>query len=72
MGLWFLSIGIRMPLEILRLADNGLLVPSVTSDLRAALLSTANQHGLTNSRQLEMIGRAATEVIMSISGCSHR
>ncbi|KAK8378687.1 hypothetical protein O3P69_009413 [Scylla paramamosain] len=58
--------------EVIYANDNGLLVPSVTSDLRAALLSTANQHGLTNSRQLEMIGRAATEVIMSISGCSHR
>ncbi|KAG0707256.1 Enhancer of mRNA-decapping protein 3 [Chionoecetes opilio] len=58
--------------EVIYANDNGLLVPSVTSELRAALLSTANQHGLTNSRQLEMIGRAATEVIMSISGCSHR
>lgn len=58
--------------EVIYANDNGLLVPSVTSHLRAALLSTANQHGLTNSRQLEMIGRAATEVIMSISGCSHR
>ncbi|XP_050730580.1 enhancer of mRNA-decapping protein 3-like [Eriocheir sinensis] len=58
--------------EVIYANDSGVLVPSVTSELRAALLSTANQHGLTNSRQLEMIGRAATEVIMSISGCSHR
>lgn len=54
------------------IADSGLLVPSVSSELRAALLSTANQHGLTNSRQLEIIGRAATEIILSLSGGSHR
>ncbi|KAK8736026.1 hypothetical protein OTU49_005187 [Cherax quadricarinatus] len=58
--------------EVIYANDSGLLVPSVTSELRAALLSTANQHGLTNSRQLEMIGRAATEIILSLSGGSHR
>ncbi|KAG7155943.1 enhancer of mRNA-decapping protein 3-like [Homarus americanus] len=58
--------------EVIYANDSGLLVPSVSSDLRAALLSTANQHGLTNSRQLEMIGRAATEIILSLSGGSHR
>lgn len=52
--------------------DCGLLVPSVSSELRAELLSTANQHGLTHSRQLEIIGRAATEVILSLSGGNHR
>ncbi|KAK4300386.1 hypothetical protein Pmani_027414 [Petrolisthes manimaculis] len=58
--------------EVIYANDSGLLVPSVNSELRAALLSTANQHGLTNSRQLEIIGRAATEIILSLSGGSHR
>ncbi|XP_045615872.1 enhancer of mRNA-decapping protein 3 [Procambarus clarkii] len=58
--------------EVIYANDTGLLVPSVSSELRAALLSTANQHGLTNSRLLEMIGRATTELILSLSGGSHR
>ncbi|XP_071549957.1 enhancer of mRNA-decapping protein 3 isoform X2 [Panulirus ornatus] len=58
--------------EVIYANDSGLLVPSVSSELRAALLSTANQHGLTNSRQLEMIGRASAEIILSLSGCNHR
>ncbi|XP_037781740.1 enhancer of mRNA-decapping protein 3-like [Penaeus monodon] len=58
--------------EVIYANDCGLLVPSVSSELRAELLSTANQHGLTHSRQLEIIGRAATEVILSLSGGNHR
>ncbi|KAK7081604.1 enhancer of mRNA decapping [Halocaridina rubra] len=58
--------------EVIYANDSGLLVPSVNKELRAALLSTANQHGLTNSRQLEIIGRSATEVILTLSGGSHR
>ncbi|CAL4099713.1 unnamed protein product, partial [Meganyctiphanes norvegica] len=58
--------------EVIYATDNGLLVPTITSSMRNTLLSTANQNGLTNSRQLEMIGRAATELILSQIGGSHR
>ncbi|XP_066945457.1 enhancer of mRNA-decapping protein 3 [Macrobrachium rosenbergii] len=58
--------------EVIYANDSGLLVPSVSRELRAALLSTANQHGLTNSRQLEIMGRGATEIILTLSGGSHR
>lgn len=58
--------------EVIYATDNGLLVPSITSAMRSTLLSTANQNGLTNSRQLEMIGRATTELILSQIGGSHR
>ncbi|KAL7642451.1 UNVERIFIED_CONTAM: hypothetical protein RMT77_007012 [Armadillidium vulgare] len=58
--------------EIIYATDNGLLVPSISAQLRLNLLSTANQFGLTKSRQLEMIGRGATEIIISVIGGSHR
>lgn len=47
-------------------------MPSISTALRMNLLSMANQNGLTNSRQLEMMGRAATEIILSVIGGCHR
>ncbi|XP_005093985.1 enhancer of mRNA-decapping protein 3 [Aplysia californica] len=52
--------------------DNGLVVPSISFELREQVCDTAAHHGLTRSRQIEAFGRAATEMVIHLIGGSHR
>ncbi|XP_067665151.1 enhancer of mRNA-decapping protein 3-like [Haliotis asinina] len=52
--------------------DAGLVVPSVTYQLRNKILSTAEQCGLSVDRQIEMVGRSASEMVLQLLGGSHR
>lgn len=48
--------------------DTGLVVPSVTTQVRRRLLGLAEEAGLTFSRQAELVGRAATETALHLLG----
>lgn len=52
--------------------DTGLIVPSVTVEFKKRLSEEANNCGLTNEIQLEMIGRAASEMVLQLLGGNHR
>ncbi|XP_046543062.1 enhancer of mRNA-decapping protein 3-like [Haliotis rubra] len=52
--------------------DAGLVVPSITYQLRNKILSTAEQCGLSVDRQIEMVGRSASEMVLQLLGGSHR
>ncbi|KAJ9591849.1 hypothetical protein L9F63_001666 [Diploptera punctata] len=52
--------------------DDGLVIPSITPDLRHQLLSVAERLGLTEERQAELMGRAATEMALQLLGGAHR
>lgn len=53
-------------------ADMGLLVPSVSLQLRQQILEAAVQCGYSAERQLEMIGRAASEMVLQLLGGCRR
>ncbi|XP_071445999.1 enhancer of mRNA-decapping protein 3 isoform X2 [Hetaerina americana] len=52
--------------------DTGLVVPSITPELRNRLFSAAERLGLSVERQTELIGRAAAEIALQLLGGSHR
>ncbi|XP_046398528.1 enhancer of mRNA-decapping protein 3 [Ischnura elegans] len=52
--------------------DTGLVVPSVTPELRHQLFAAAERLGLSVERQTELFGRAATEIALQLLGGSHR
>ncbi|KAG8223806.1 hypothetical protein J437_LFUL001404 [Ladona fulva] len=52
--------------------DSGLVVPSLTADLRDRLFAAAERLGLSVERQTELFGRAATEIALQLLGGSHR
>ncbi|CAG5123889.1 unnamed protein product [Candidula unifasciata] len=52
--------------------DTGLVVPSVSRELREKVCEVASQHGLSHVRQLESYGRAASEMVIHLIGGSHR
>ncbi|KDR11216.1 enhancer of mRNA-decapping protein 3 [Zootermopsis nevadensis] len=52
--------------------DDGLVIPSVTPDTRHQLLLVAERLGLTEERQAELMGRAATEMALQLLGGGHR
>jgi len=52
--------------------DSGLIVPSVSLQLRDRLASTIISHGISIERQAEMIGRATTELAIHLLGGQHR
>ncbi|XP_050440417.1 enhancer of mRNA-decapping protein 3 [Adelges cooleyi] len=54
------------------ITDDGLVVPSITSELRWKLFNLVEENGLTSGRQNEIIGRAATEMVLQLLGGSHR
>ena len=53
-------------------SDDGLVIPSITPDLRHQLLSVAERLGVTEERQAELMGRAATEMALQLLGGAHR
>ncbi|GLV43422.1 Enhancer of decapping 3 [Carabus blaptoides fortunei] len=52
--------------------DDGLVVPSVTHELRRQLYAAAERRGLSEERQTELMGRAATEMALQLLGGGHR
>ncbi|XP_050400286.1 enhancer of mRNA-decapping protein 3 [Patella vulgata] len=52
--------------------DSGLVVPSISADLRARLLNSAVSYGITLDRQVEMVGRSASEMVLQLLGGYHR
>jgi enhancer of mRNA-decapping protein 3 len=54
------------------LLDDGLIIPSITPELRHQLLSVAERLGLTEERRSELMGRAATEMALQLLGGGHR
>lgn len=48
--------------------DDGLIIPSVTHELRRQLFSAAERRGLSCERQIELMGRAATEMALQLLG----
>ncbi|ELT87191.1 hypothetical protein CAPTEDRAFT_171728 [Capitella teleta] len=54
------------------LTDAGLLVPSVSHELRSRLMKSAADCGLSCERQVEAVGRSAAEMILQLLGGNHR
>ncbi|CAG2067720.1 unnamed protein product, partial [Timema podura] len=52
--------------------DDGLVIPSITPELRNQLFIVAKTFGLTDERQTELMGRAATEIGLQLLGGGHR
>lgn len=52
--------------------DAGLVVPSITPQLRAKLLRTAADLGISRARQMENMGRSAAEMTLQLLGGSRR
>ena len=52
--------------------DNGLVVPSISLELRERLCGKAMAMGLSQARQNETYGRAASEMVIHLIGGSHR
>ncbi|XP_014663472.1 PREDICTED: enhancer of mRNA-decapping protein 3-like [Priapulus caudatus] len=52
--------------------DSGLVIPSISYSLRTRLLSAAEKYGLSVPRQLEMVGRSASEMALQLLGGCHR
>uniref|UniRef100_A0A147BGB1 Enhancer of mRNA-decapping protein 3 n=1 Tax=Ixodes ricinus TaxID=34613 RepID=A0A147BGB1_IXORI len=65
---------IRVPCsqEIDYVTDTGLLVPSISLELRARILEGASRCGYGLERQLEMLGRAASEMVLQLLGGCRR
>ncbi|XP_067015635.1 enhancer of mRNA-decapping protein 3 isoform X2 [Anabrus simplex] len=52
--------------------DDGLVIPSITCELRRQLIEMAERRGLSHERQSELMGRAATEMALQLLGGAHR
>jgi len=52
--------------------DDGLVIPSIMPELHHQLLLVAERLGLTEERQAELMGRAATEMALQLLGGGHR
>lgn len=52
--------------------DSGLIVPSVTPELRKKIIAVAETFGLSFERQSEIIGRACTEMALLLVGGARR
>ncbi|XP_077515541.1 enhancer of mRNA-decapping protein 3 [Amblyomma americanum] len=65
---------IRVPgrQEVDYVTDAGLLVPSVSLQLRQRILEGAVQCGYSTERQMEMLGRAASEMVLQLLGGCRR
>ena len=71
MGVWDLYYA-SITGSISLITDSDLVVPCVSSSLREKIMSSAEQTGLTMSKQTEMLGRSATEMILQLIGGGHR
>ncbi|CAL1546732.1 unnamed protein product [Lymnaea stagnalis] len=66
------EIQVPGPKSELYYTDTGLVVPSISLELRDKLCEAASLCGLTYTRQLEAFGRAASEMVIHLIGGSHR
>ena len=48
--------------------DTGLVVPTISYEMRCKILSLAEQYGLSLERQVEMVGRSAAEMVLQLLG----
>lgn len=48
--------------------DDGLIIPSITQELRRQLFAAAEKRGLNLEKQAELMGRAATEMALQLLG----
>lgn len=58
--------------NLFSLSDDGLVIPSIMPELHRQLLLVAERLGLTEERQAELMGRAATEMALQLLGGGHR
>lgn len=49
-------------------SDDGLVIPSITQELRRQLFAAAIKMGVSQERQTELMGRAATEMALQLLG----
>ncbi|XP_013773360.1 enhancer of mRNA-decapping protein 3-like isoform X2 [Limulus polyphemus] len=52
--------------------DTGLVVPSISKELRSRLIEASDRFGFSTERRLEMAGRAASEMVLQLAGGNHR
>lgn len=52
--------------------DSGLVIPSVSVEVRERLLSLAAKYGFSNERIIEMAGRSASEMVFQLLGGNNR
>lgn len=52
--------------------DSGLVIPSVSVEVRERLLSLAAKYGFSNERIVEMVGRSASEMVFQLLGGNNR
>ncbi|XP_026473041.1 enhancer of mRNA-decapping protein 3 isoform X2 [Ctenocephalides felis] len=52
--------------------DDGLIIPSISTDTRDIIFRVANNVGLTHERNSELMGRAATEISLQLLGGGRR
>ncbi|XP_023223479.1 enhancer of mRNA-decapping protein 3-like isoform X2 [Centruroides sculpturatus] len=73
-GETFVSNQISVPCNVDRIfvTDTGLVIPSISKELKEKLLKVAEEFGLAIERRLEMVGRATTEMVLQLLGGSHR
>ena len=53
-------------------SDEGLVVPSITYELRNCLFKSAEKLGFKSERIIEMVGRSACEMVLTLIGGSNR
>ncbi len=53
-------------------SDSGLVVPCISYELRSRLIEVAHHKGISLTRQLELVGRCASEMVLQLIGGSHR
>ncbi len=52
--------------------DSGLVVPTITYEVRSRLFEIADSKGFTATRRLDLIGRSTSEMVLQLIGGSHR
>lgn len=65
-------IKVPCPQQMDYVTDTGLLVPSISLELRRRILEGAYRCGYSPERQLEMLGRAASEMVLQLLGGCRR
>lgn len=68
----FREIEVSVPDMREYVTDSGLIVPSITSDLQNRLLTIAERYGFSFERRAEILGRAATEMVLQLLGGGYR
>uniref|UniRef100_A0A2R5L5S8 Enhancer of mRNA-decapping protein 3 n=1 Tax=Ornithodoros turicata TaxID=34597 RepID=A0A2R5L5S8_9ACAR len=66
------QITVPCPCDLEYVTDTGLVVPSVTVELRDGIVEACERFGYLWPRQLEMLGRASAEMVIQLLGGCHR